>query len=223
MNEGIFSIWLGKTPEQAIGVFTLLNGHEYCGECRLCRQAQAGTHPDFVVVEDDTLESARTMIRKAMSRPASVKTRLILIKGSKSDEFQASLLKFLEDPGEFTRIIWTAEKRSQFLPTILSRAQVLKKVHNKQIVQDSDSYGKAVEFLDLVDKKNLLGLLGIADSWQEPSRVLTQLEKIAIERLDLTLLDQCARMKEGLGRNRQAGNTIYGLVEALIATKNVSI
>lgn len=223
MTDGVFSIWLGKSPEQAIGVFTLLNGHEFCGECRICRQAQAGTHPDFVVIEDDSVDAARMMVRKAMSRPAVSKYRLILIKGPKSDEFQSTLLKFLEDPGDYTRIIWTADKRSDFLPTILSRAQVLKKIVTRLIVQDSDSYGRAVEFLDMVGKRNLIGLIGIADSWQDPHRVVIQLEKIALERLDPVLFDQCTLLKEALSHNRQAGNIIYGMVEALIAPQPPSI
>ncbi len=97
------------------------------------------THPDFTVVtnqwydptkkqENVLIETVRAMKKDAYIRPYAGERKVYII--PLADTMQApaqnSLLKVLEEPPAYCVILLLAENANAFLPTILSRAQVLR-------------------------------------------------------------------------------------------------
>jgi DNA polymerase III subunit delta' len=111
-----------------------------CGECRSCRLMGRGSHPDFRLVQprdkegnvdrvDGTLkvEQAAELIHEAALHPLEGRYKIFLIQDAHAanDGFANKLLKTLEEPPESIILLLTAHDRTQLLPTIISRCQVL--------------------------------------------------------------------------------------------------
>ncbi len=105
----------------------------------LLKVATPETHPDFTLVtnqwydptkkqENVLIETVRAMKKDAYIRPYAGEKKVYVI--PLADTMQApaqnSLLKVLEEPPEYCVILLLAENANAFLPTILSRAQVLR-------------------------------------------------------------------------------------------------
>lgn len=110
-----------------------------CGVCRDCTMCRTGNHPDMRIVTNQLYDSAkkttdvlvdtvRSMKREIYIKPYSAERKVyILPKADTMNTFaQNSLLKVLEEPPEYCTIILIAENSNSFLPTILSRAVLLK-------------------------------------------------------------------------------------------------
>lgn len=99
----------------------------------MLRDTQDGAPVDTIVIppEEDTsikIEHVR-QIQQSMSRSPMMgptKTAIFLEMERASTETQHALLKLLEEPPSFALIILTADKKESLLPTILSRASVIK-------------------------------------------------------------------------------------------------
>lgn len=117
-----------------------------CGECRACRLVQAGSHPDFRLVQptkkpkekdrelvvdrvDGELrkEQVTEIIADAVTRPAVGRVKFFLIQDfhTANPTFANRLLKTLEEPPAHVVLCLTATDRSALLPTIVSRCQVM--------------------------------------------------------------------------------------------------
>lgn len=97
------------------------------------------THPDFTIVtnqwydptkkqENVLIETVRAMKKDAYIRPyaGEKKVYLMPLADSMQAPAQNSLLKVLEEPPAYCVILLLAENANAFLPTILSRAQVIR-------------------------------------------------------------------------------------------------
>ena len=106
-----------------------------CGECAPCRQINAGSFPDYIVLNRDEKGkiplgvrekpaegTVRWLIDKMTRVPVSGRYA-VLIDGVNtiSDAGQNALLKTIEEPYSEAVIIMLSEGRSGILPTILSR------------------------------------------------------------------------------------------------------
>ncbi len=102
-----------------------------CGECRSCRLAAEGGHPDHRFIEPGNgqikIEQIRNLIREANLSPVEGRYKIFIIRSFDSANASAanSLLKTLEEPSETTRILLTSSQAVGILPTITSRCQVL--------------------------------------------------------------------------------------------------
>jgi DNA polymerase-3 subunit delta' len=110
----------------------LLDG---CGECPTCRQTAAGTHPDlnFVLREPGRTSISVKVIAESLLEKAHVKSaggRLKAFIIPEAERIQEAgwnkLLKTLEEPPPHTMIVLSAPSLDHILPTILSRAQLVK-------------------------------------------------------------------------------------------------
>ena len=105
----------------------------------LLKTEKPESHPDFIVVTNQLYDSSkkqenilvdtiRSMKRDIYIRPYSGQRKVYVI--PRADTMQApaqnSLLKIFEEPPEYCTIILLAENANAFLPTILSRALLLR-------------------------------------------------------------------------------------------------
>lgn len=111
-----------------------------CGQCRSCRLMEKGSHPDFWLIQpmdknnavdrsDGLLraEAATGIVREALLRPVESQYKFVLIQDihRANDTFANKLLKTLEEASAHVVLCLTAHDRSELLPTIVSRCQVL--------------------------------------------------------------------------------------------------
>jgi len=114
-----------------------------CDECESCVLADAGTHPDLHLVEpiagkrnlrieqfvgDQEHRHREGMCHEISLRPMVGRRRVAIIDGADwlTLESANSLLKLLEEPPPGTVIILIGTSRSRQLPTIQSRAQLVR-------------------------------------------------------------------------------------------------
>ena len=98
-----------------------------CGDCRECRLAGQGTHPDIAVIEPDgafiKVEQIRALRQAAFVLPNQAARRVFILDGADkmNDTAANALLKVLEEPPATAMFILLAERPSALLETILSR------------------------------------------------------------------------------------------------------
>lgn len=104
-----------------------------CNQCRSCRQAIHGNHPDIIYVEHDkpnviSVDNIRTQINGDIAiKPYSSNHKIYIVDEAEKMNTQAqnALLKTLEEPPEYAVIILLTTNLEVMLPTILSRCVVL--------------------------------------------------------------------------------------------------
>lgn len=110
-----------------------------CNECAGCRQARAGSHPDLLVgsperwrVDRGSAESivsaARRWLADAAGSPLTGRLRVVVIEqaDAANEQIQNALLKALEEPADRQLFILVADDLSRILPTIQSRAGLIR-------------------------------------------------------------------------------------------------
>ncbi len=187
--EGVGKLSMAKAFASLLLCENSQNG-DACGVCKSCSQCMSDNHPDMVVVTnqlydkskksaDILVDTIRNMKRDVYIKPYASERKIYII--PKSDTMnvfaQNSLLKVLEEPPAYCTMILLAENSNSFLPTILSRAPVLKfypldeALIREYLVKDCDfddtdridlaakmcqgSIGKAKELLENTDAAEL--------------------------------------------------------------------
>lgn len=118
-----------KVAAKYIAMTLLCENGTACGECRHCRRILAGTHPDVINPEKSgkkqiyTTSTMRAICTDAYVSPNDCNAKVYIFSDCESIEetTQNLLLKLIEEPPDTAYFIFTAESRSVFLPTILSR------------------------------------------------------------------------------------------------------
>ena len=99
-----------------------------CMGCRECTRIEGHIHPDVVYPLDScggkyTAEGLRALIAECWKQPNDGRLRICIFE--RLDEMsvvcQNALLKFIEEPLSFNRYIFTAERKSAVLETVISR------------------------------------------------------------------------------------------------------
>lgn len=102
-----------------------------CGKCPECQRILSGNHPDVITVapENQTIkiEAIRHLKQELSKRGVEGSKRIFIIESAEKMSVSASnsLLKFLEEPDSDALIILTTNAKSQILPTIRSRMQII--------------------------------------------------------------------------------------------------
>ena len=104
--------------------------HRPCGSCNACRKIAAGTHPDFITVEDPEHKNVPVrIIREAREsifiRPNEGARKIYLFPQEMGMEGQNALLKVLEEPPAYAVFIILSDNPEKLLPTVRSRCTEL--------------------------------------------------------------------------------------------------
>lgn len=101
-----------------------------CGECRQCRNALAGNHPDIVTYEGTQprsfgVDAVRRIRLDAFVSPNDAAKKVFILANAQymTEQAQNALLKILEEPPSSVVFILTCDSRTHLLETIKSRAQ----------------------------------------------------------------------------------------------------
>lgn len=106
------------------------SGGKPCGICPSCRNIDAESHPDVMFVEKSgklggfSVETAGNVSNDAYIKPnnkSNVKVYVFADCQNFDPRPQNKLLKLIEEPPDYAYFIFTAESKSVFLPTIISR------------------------------------------------------------------------------------------------------
>ncbi len=140
--DGIGKRRLAYTAAQALMCENPREG-EPCGECPACRKVAGGNHADLHYIttdgssiKDEQIEGIQGIL---FAKPFDGDHTILII--DKADTMtpraQNRLLKTLEEPAGSVRVFLLTEKRSDILPTIVSRSVVirLKPVEAEEIRQ----------------------------------------------------------------------------------------
>jgi DNA polymerase-3 subunit delta' len=105
-----------------------------CGVCTSCRNVEKDIHPDVIYPEKTgklggySVDTARQIISDAFIKPNNNSGRKIYIFRDCHNldiRTQNTLLKIVEEPPDYAYFIFTAEAKTEFLPTIISRCVCL--------------------------------------------------------------------------------------------------
>lgn len=145
----------------AAAMLCLSDGDRPCGECRHCRKAFSGIHPDIVSISpglDDKGRKRREILvgqvrfisadAQVMPNEASVKVYVIQNVDLMNQAAQNALLKLLEEPPASAAFVLCAANPALLLPTVRSRCILLRsnddEQDDEQAVQDALSMLEAV-------------------------------------------------------------------------------
>lgn len=100
-----------------------------CGECPDCRKILRSIHPDVEYAEHSgkkngfSVETVRRVCRESIVAPNEGRRKVYIFAGcdGMDTRSQNTLLKLTEEPPEHVLLIFTAEHKGAFLPTMLSR------------------------------------------------------------------------------------------------------
>ena len=100
-----------------------------CGECRSCRVAESGAHPDITFISPEegkkfiNVGQIRTLRAEAFVKPHMSKRRVFVINTAEvmNESAQNAFLKVLEEPPEGVIFILVSLSASELLETVVSR------------------------------------------------------------------------------------------------------
>ena len=105
-----------------------------CGSCAPCRKIDASNHPDVSVLKAEKdkgsikIGTIRELIRSVSLTPYEANKKVYIIADAElmTEEASNALLKTLEEPLSESVLILIAENLNSILPTIASRAQIVR-------------------------------------------------------------------------------------------------
>jgi DNA polymerase-3 subunit delta' len=116
-----------------------VGGDDACGVCGPCRKVAGGTHPDLRIIAPGrtdagaerravAIDQIRDLKHDARYPPYEGKWKIFVIEDTEQMRAEAanSLLKVLEEPPASIVIILVAESTEALLPTLVSRAQLVR-------------------------------------------------------------------------------------------------
>ena len=104
-----------------------------CGACTHCYKSGQGIHPDLLLLEGGGsarsfhIDAIRGMRQSAYTLPNEAACKVYVLHGAHTMtvEAQNALLKLLEEPPDYVRIVLTVPNRRQLLQTVISRVTTL--------------------------------------------------------------------------------------------------
>ncbi len=129
-GDGVGKKRLAYTFAQAM--FCESGGEEPCGCCPSCKKVESGNHTDIISVKPDGNSIKKEQIEAVWpsfySKPFEASKIIVIIEKAETITVaqQNKLLKTFEEPGESLIMILLTENTAELLPTIVSRAQVVR-------------------------------------------------------------------------------------------------
>lgn len=127
-----------------------------CGECKHCRKAEKGVHPDVITVapepgKDLTVEQIRSLRQDAYIRPNEGKRKVYIVENAQkmNPNAQNAFLKVLEDGPAYAAFLLLSPTPAALLPTIRSRCETVA-VSGRAGTEDADLARRAGELAGLL-------------------------------------------------------------------------
>ena len=100
-----------------------------CFNCKDCHNISDGIHPDVIIPEKSgklggySVDTVKKICSDVFIRPNNSERKIYIFRdcNNMDERSQNTLLKIIEEPPEYAYFIFTAESKSKFLPTIISR------------------------------------------------------------------------------------------------------
>lgn len=130
-----------------------------CGVCADCKKLAADSHPDVTVCGGDgkpaNMEAVRSVIALSHIPPGEGGCRVFIFKNCEKMRWDAqnALLKLLEEPPPYVRLLLSTAKKEAMLPTVRSRCRLITLSddapisHDKQTVAARERAVKTVGML----------------------------------------------------------------------------
>lgn len=102
-----------------------------CGACPDCLKLLANSHPDVLVCGDEGkpagMEAVRNVIALSHVPPSEGGCRIFIFKNCEKMRYDAqnALLKLLEEPPPYVRLMLSSTKKEALLPTVRSRCRLI--------------------------------------------------------------------------------------------------
>jgi DNA polymerase-3 subunit delta' len=115
---------LGSLPVQSE-----VTSIDACGVCTACKKIASGKHADVIRIQPSGLlikiAQIRELVHTLAMKPYEAKMRMVIIADAAAMNAAASnaLLKILEEPPQRTLLVLIAARKSDLLPTIVSRCR----------------------------------------------------------------------------------------------------
>lgn len=166
-------VYVGTDLDVIYQAFTLANGHEFCGQCPLCKRVSMGYHPDCVISTDPSMQEARRIVRLVSTHTAECNHRIITILGSRPEDFQDAILKTLEEPRPGTHLIILTTDPLLFRETVRSRCQIFRST--LVLAGSVGDIASSRALSDAIHQHDLGALIQEPESWVDPLAVMRSL------------------------------------------------
>ena len=138
------AVRLALAKEIANALVCVGEGEKPCGHCRACVKTKANSHPDIKIYAPPKknatfkVEVCREIRHDAFIVPNDGHNKVYILEESQNmnDSAENALLKVLEEPPKDVFFILTCESAVAMLPTILSRAMVLRLLEESREVDE---------------------------------------------------------------------------------------
>ncbi len=199
---------LRKGRELAAAAVCTGAGKKPCGQCRDCRKAAAGIHPDIITVgrtADDkgrrrqviTVDQIRAVAADAVVLPNEAPRKVYLIDEAETmnPAAQNAALKLLEEPPAGAVFLLCTVNAMLLLPTVRSRCALLKVAGEDAAAEDEAADALAAEYLKAVGTGDAAQLLlwCAANENLDPQAMAAFLEALQQRLADLLCFRQKAK------------------------------
>lgn len=131
--EGEHGLGKKTLARRLAGAFVCRGDNKPCGECKQCRKAKQGIHPDIIenIAEGGSnsfhVDVIRNIVNDAFMSPNEAEYKVYILGNAEcmSVSAQNALLKILEEPPKYVVFIITVSSKSMLLETVLSRSVVV--------------------------------------------------------------------------------------------------
>ncbi len=179
-------------------------------------QLKSDNHPDFLLIEPNgnsiKIEQIRYLQKKIQEKPILSNQKVYIINDADSmtQEAQNCLLKTLEEPPEFAKLILIGNSENAFLPTIKSRCMILlfNQIEDNEIKQFmAEKYG--MNSITPNQLEMFQGSIGKAILVKDKQAEYENVENM-IEKLDKKDLIEILKLAESLYKSKEE---IYEILE----------
>ena len=131
--EGEHGLGKKTLARELAGALVCRGENKPCGECRQCRKARQGIHPDIIEhtaeggINSFHVNVIRDIVNDAFMSPNEADYKVYILGNAECMNISAqnALLKILEEPPEYVIFIMTVSSKSMMLETVLSRSVVV--------------------------------------------------------------------------------------------------
>ena len=203
----------GQDPVNSSGEFNLITMGA-CGVCKSCRKIVAGNHPDIIRVQPIgpfiKIDQIRALLQTLAMKPYEATTRVAILSEAQAMNAAASnaLLKILEEPPSRSMLVLTATRKSDLLPTVVSRCQnvgfnpIPKEKIASWLKHEHGLEQQAADILAAMANGSLSrARMLVKDNWLRRRKwVIDEMDCLSLQPIDrlFALAEKLAREKEAL-------------------------